>query len=199
MDGSSHAIKGPTGQREPGRENTAVFILPANGAPGTEADTMIRRLLLATSLLPWGVGWAQDPGTPPPATTAQEPQWSIPPRRLDFYAGFRSNGGTNFMMGAKYSRRLPSTRQFAGAGFFEVTFSNPTEFLLGGLFQYMPLNRLLLETGPGVALDGGSDFFWRVSGEYELRARRLFLIPKFYLDFVHGTTVVGYGIAIARH
>jgi hypothetical protein len=38
-----------------------------------------------------------------------------------------------------------------------------------------------------------------VSGEYELRARRLYLIPKFYLDFVNGTTVVGYGIAIGRH
>ena len=62
----------------------------------------------------------------------------------------------------------------------------------------MPLNRLLLETGPGVAIDGGSDFFWRVSGEYELRIRRLFVIPKFYLDFVRGTTVVGYGLAIGR-
>lgn len=159
---------------------------------------MIRRFLLATSLLPWGAGWAQQAATAEPASTAQEPQWSIPERRLDFYAGLRSNGGTNFMLGAKYSRRLPSTRNFAGAGFFEVAFTSPTEFLLGGLFQYMPLNRLLLETGPGVALDGGSDFFWRVSGEYELQIRRLFLIPKAYVDFVHGTTVVGYGLAIGR-
>ena len=159
---------------------------------------MIRRLLLATSLLPWGAGWAQPDGTAAPAATAQEPQWSIPQRRLDLYAGLRSNGGTNFMMGAKYSRRLPTTRTFAGAGFFEVAFASPTEYLLGGLLQYMPANRLLLETGPGVAVDGGSDFFWRVSGEYELQIRRLFLIPKFYLDFVHGTTVVGYGLAIGR-
>ena len=62
----------------------------------------------------------------------------------------------------------------------------------------MPLNRMLLETGPGVALDGGSDFFWRVSGEYELQIRRLFLIPKVYVDFVNSTTVVGYGLAIGR-
>ena len=159
---------------------------------------MIRRLLLATSLLPWGAGWAQQAGPAAPAATAQEPEWSIPPSRLDLYAGLRSNGGTNFMLGAKYSRRLPSTRNFAGAGFFEVAFADPTEFLLGGVFQYMPVNRLLLETGPGVAFDGGSDFFWRVSGEYELQIRRLFLIPKVYLDFVHGTTVVGYGLAIGR-
>ena len=159
---------------------------------------MIRRFLLATSLLPWGAGWAQPADTAAPAATAQEPEWTIPQSRLDLYAGLRSNGGTNFMLGAKYSRRLPSTRNFAGAGFFEVAFTSPTEFLLGGLFQYMPLNRLLLETGPGVALDGGSDFFWRVSGEYELQIRRLFLIPKAYVDFVHGTTVVGYGLAIGR-
>lgn len=175
-------------------------MLPGDGARGEEADAMIRRLLLATSLLPWGAGWAwaQQPDTATRASTAQEPQWSIPERRLDLYAGLRSNGGTNFMMGVKYSRRLPSTRTFAGAGFVEIAFASPTEYLLGGLFEYMPLHRLLLATGPGVAFDGGSDFFWRVSGEYELQIRRLFLIPKFYLDFVHGTTVVGYGLAIGR-
>ena len=159
---------------------------------------MIRRLLLATSLLPWGAGWAQQPDTVAPAAATQEPEWSIPPSRLDLYAGVRSNGGTNFMMGAKYSRRLPTTRTFAGAGFFEVAFSSPTEYLLGALVQYMPVNRLLLETGPGGAFDGGSEFFWRVSGEYQLQIRRLFLIPKVYLDFVDGTTVVGYGLAIGR-
>ena len=106
---------------------------------------MIRRLLLATSLLPWGAGWAQNPGTPAPAAAAQEPEWSIPPSRLDLYAGLRSNGGTNFMLGAKYSRRLPSTRNFAGAGFFEVAFASPTEFCRGAL-QFTPVNRLLLET-----------------------------------------------------
>ena len=160
---------------------------------------MIRRLLLATSLLPWGLAWGQDSVTAAPAATAQEPQWSIPPRRLDFYAGLRSNGGTNFMLGAKFSRRIPNTRTFAGAGLFEVAFTSPTEFLLGALAQWMPVNKLLLETGPGFALDGGSEFFWRVGGEYELQLRRLFIIPKGYVDFVDGTTVFGYGVAIGRH
>ena len=161
---------------------------------------MIRRLLIAMSLslLPWGAAWAQQPDTAAKTTTTQEPEWSIPPRRIDLYAGLRSNGGTSFLMGLKYSRRLPSTTNFAGAGFFEVAFASPTEYLLGALFQYMPLNRLLLETGPGVAIDGGSDFFWRVSGEYELKIRRLSVMPQFYLDFVHSTTVVGYGLAIGR-
>ena len=162
---------------------------------------MIRRLLIAMSLslLPWSALWAQEPDSITPASAAQEPEWSIPPRRLDLYAGLRSNGGTSFLMGLKYSRRLPSTTNFAGAGFFEVAFASPTEYLLGALAQYMPLNRLLLETGPGWAIDGGSDFFWRVSGEYELKIRRLSLIPKFYVDFVQSTTVFGYGLAIGRH
>ena len=159
---------------------------------------MIRRLLLATSLLPWGAAWAQQPDTAATAATAQEPEWSMPRSRFDLYAGLRSNGGTNVMMGAKYSRRLPTTRAFAGAGFFEVAFADPTEYLVGALLQYMPVNRLILETGPGLALDGGSDFLWRVSGEYQLQIRRLALTPKVYLDFVDGTTVLGYGIAIGR-
>jgi len=160
---------------------------------------MIRRLLLATSLLPWGVGWAQQPDTAKAASASQEPTWSIPDRRLDFYAGLRSNSGTHAMVGAKFSRRIPSSRTMAVAGFAEVAFANQTEYLIGALFQVMPVNRLLLETGPGGEFDGGSNFFWRVSAEYELQARKLFIVPKFYLDFVDGTTVVGYGIAIGRH
>ena len=159
---------------------------------------MIRRLLVAASLLPWGVGWAQQTDTTKAATAAQEPTWSMPPRSLDLYVGLRSNGGTHFMMGAKYGRRLPSSRNMGIAGFGEVAFASQTEFLVGALFQIMPVNRLLLETGPGGEFDGGSNFFWRVSGEYELRARKLFIIPKFYLDFVNSTTVVGYGVAIGR-
>ena len=162
---------------------------------------MIRRLVVAASLLPWGVAWAQQTDTTAKApTAAPEPTWSIPERRLDFYAGLRSGGGnTDVMLGAKFSRRIPSTRTMAVAGFTEVAFGDETEFLVGALFQIMPVNRLLLETGPGGEFDGGSNFFWRVSAEYELQARKLFIIPKFYVDFVNGTTVAGYGLAIGRH
>jgi len=160
---------------------------------------MIRRLVIAASLLPWGVGWAQQTDTTKAASAAQEPAWSIPDRSLDFYAGLRSGGGaTDVMLGAKFSRRIPSTRNMAAAGLAEVAFGDETEFLLAALFQIMPVNRLLLETGPGMEFDGGSNFFWRVGAEYELRARKLFIIPKFYVDFVNSTTVVGYGLAIGR-
>ena len=160
---------------------------------------MIRRLLLVASLLPWTTGLAQQARSAAPAAPPlQDAEWTIPDRRLDFYAGLRSNGDTDFMTGVKYSRRLPSARRFAGAGFLEVTFSDPTLYILGGLLQFMPLHRLLLETGPGVALNGGSEFLWRVGAEYELQIDRLLLIPKVYLDFVDGTSVVGYGIAIGR-
>jgi hypothetical protein len=160
---------------------------------------MIRRLVIAASLLPWGVGWAQQTDTTKAASAAQEPAWSIPERSLDFYAGLRSGGGaTDVMLGAKFSRRIPSTRNMAAAGLAEVAFGDETEFLLAALFQIMPVNRLLLETGPGMEFDGGSNFFWRVGAEYELRARKLFIIPKFYVDFVNSTTVVGYGLAIGR-
>jgi len=145
------------------------------------------------------VGWAQQTDTTKAASTTQEPTWSMRERSLDLYAGLRSGGGsTDFMIGGKYSRRLPSSRNVGVAGFGVVAFASQTEFLVGALFQYMPVNRLLLETGPGGEFDGGSNFFWRVSGEYELRARKLFIIPKFYVDFVNSTTVVGYGLAIGR-
>ena len=160
---------------------------------------MIRRLLVAAALLPWGVAWAQQTDTTKTVSAAPEPEWSIPTRSLDFYAGIRSGGGaTDVMLGAKFSRRIPSTRNMAAAGLAEVAFGDETEFLIGALFQLMPVNHLLLETGPGMEFDGGSNFFWRVGAEYELRARKLFIIPKFYVDFVNSTTVVGYGLAIGR-
>jgi len=162
---------------------------------------MIRRLVIAASLslLPWGVAWSQQTDTTKTASASQEPTWAIPTRSLDFYAGIRSGGGaTDVMLGAKFSRRIPSTRNMAAAGLAEVAFGDETEFLLGALFQYMPVNKLLLETGPGMEFDGGSNFFWRVSGEYTLQARKLYIIPKFYVDFVNSTTVVGYGVAIGR-
>lgn len=162
---------------------------------------MIRRLVIAASLslLPLGVALSQQTDTTKTASASQAPTWSMPPRSLDFYAGLRSGGGaTDVMFGLKYGRRLPGKTNMGIAGLAEVAFGNETEFLVGALFQLMPVNHLLLETGPGMEFDGGSNFFWRAGAEYELRARKLFIIPKFYVDFVNSTTVVGYGLAIGR-
>ena len=159
---------------------------------------MKRKLLLTSMLVPVLQAWAQA-GATDSTTSQQQPgqvQVEVPKSSVDFYAGLRSNGGTDFMVGMKYSRRQPEWKAFGGAGFLEIVFADNTEFLLGGLFQFYPTRKLLLETGPGVAFDGGTDFFWRIGGEYVMGGRALTLIPKAYFDFIHGTTVFGYGLAI---
>ena len=156
------------------------------------------RMLLFAVLIPWVGSEAQQAASATPPTAAQqEPQVAAPKNSVDFYAGLRSNGGTDFMTGVEFSRRQPDWKAFGGAAFLEVVWADDTAILLGAMLQFIPFRRLMLETGPGVVFNGGSDFFWRVGGEYELSGRRLSLIPKLYLDFVHGTTVFGYGIAIA--
>jgi hypothetical protein len=158
---------------------------------------MIRRLLLAATMVPFVASWAQQgAAATEPTATAQELQVPVPTSRIDLYAGLRSNGGTDFMMGFKYSHRRPEWKNFGAGGFVEVVFASQTEFLFGALAQFYPTKNLILETGPGFAVDGGSDFFWRVGGEYQLQTARLVLIPKAYFDFIHGTTVFGYGLAI---
>lgn len=159
---------------------------------------MIRRLLVATALIPWMAAGAQQASATDSASAAQEIQVPVPQSRIDLYAGLRSNGGTDFMMGFKYSHRRPEWKNFGAAGFVEVVFANQTEFLFGALAQFIPVPRLILETGPGFAVDGGSEFFWRIAGEYELQTRKLAIIPKAYFDFINGTTVFGYGLAIGR-
>src|SRR4051812_42168619 len=125
----------PTGRAESGRKEYGSPSVRRRTTHG-EADAMIRRLLVAASLLPWGVGGAQQTDTTKAASATQEPTWSIPTRSLDFYAGIRSGGGaTDVMLGAKFSRRIPSTRNMAAAGLAEVAFGDETEFLLGALFQ----------------------------------------------------------------
>ena len=158
---------------------------------------MIRQFVLAAALLPWSAAAAQQAGGTSDSTkAAQEIQVPVPTSRIDIYAGLRSNGGTDFMMGFKYSHRRPEWKQFGGAGFVEVVFSDDIAFLFGALAQFYPTPKLILETGPGFAVNGGSDFFWRIGGEYHLQTSRLVFIPQAYFDFIHGTTVFGYGIAI---
>jgi hypothetical protein len=156
---------------------------------------MIRRLFFAAALVPFAAGWSQQ-ATADSMKTAQEIQVPVPQSRIDLYAGLRSNGGTDFMIGFEYSHRRPEWKNFGAAGFVEIVFASQTEFLFGALAQFIPTPKLVLETGPGFAVDGGSDFFWRVGGEYHLQTARLVLIPKAYFDFIHGTTVFGYGLAI---
>jgi len=157
---------------------------------------MIRRLFFAAALVPFAAGWSQQATTADSLKTAQEIQVPVPQSRIDLYAGLRSNGGTDFMIGFEYSHRRPEWKNFGAAGFVEIVFASQTEFLFGALAQFIPTPKLILETGPGFAVDGGSDFFWRVGAEYHLQTARLVLIPKAYFDFIHGTTVFGYGLAI---
>ena len=161
---------------------------------------MIRRLLVVAVLLPWSAGAQQAHRAALAAdvrSVPQEAEWSIPQSRFEIYAGIRGNDGADFLLGGKYSHRLPGARKWAAAGFTEVVFTDPTLLLFGGLLQWMPINHFLLETGPGLAVyDGGNDFFWRAGAEYELLLDRLSLRPKVYVDFVNSTTVVTYGLAI---
>ena len=162
---------------------------------------MIRRLLLVAMLLPFSAAWTQQvqraalsPGIRP---VPQESEWSMWDSRFEIYAGIRGNDGAEFLVGGKYSHRLPGARKWGAAGFTEVVFSDPTLILIGGLLQWMPVNDFLLETGPGLAIyDGGNDFFWRAGAEYELLLDRLSVRPKVYVDFVNSTSVVTYGLAI---
>ena len=158
---------------------------------------MIRRLVLSAALFPLSAGLAQQSGSATDSANApQEIQVPVPTSRVDLYAGLRSNGGTDFMMGFKYTHRRPDWKNFGAAGFVEVVFSEDIAFLFGALGQVYLMPNLILETGPGFAVNGGSDFFWRVGGEYQLQTQNLVLIPKAYFDFIHGTTVFGYGLAI---
>jgi hypothetical protein len=154
---------------------------------------MIRAFLLAATLVPWVSTLAQESVA---AGSAQEIQVPVPTSRIELYAGFRSNGGTDFMLGAEYTHRRPEWQKFGAAAFFEVVFANQTEFLFGAMAKYFVTPRLTLETGPGMAFNHGTDFLWRIGGEYEFRTRRLSITPMGYFDFVHGTTVFGYGVTL---
>ena len=158
---------------------------------------MMRSLLCAAIIVvPFAEGSAQQPDSVPPASAPQQVEVAVPQSSLEFYAGARSNGGTDFMSGMQYSRRMTG-KPYGGAGFLEIVWSDPTQWLLGALFQFTPTPRLMIETGPGLAINGGTDFLWRIGAEYDLKGRRLSLIPKAFFDFVHGTTVFGYGVAVA--
>jgi hypothetical protein len=153
---------------------------------------MIRVLLVVALLLP-GIGISAQQTTPPPQ---QPPPEAGPKRHIKGYLGFRTDGGTDFVLGAEFSRRQGA--KIGLAGFAELAFAEDLTFIFGGILQWHTRGRLYFETGPGLALDGGSDFFWRVGAGYELAPVGLTITPKAYLDFISGETVLGYGISLGR-
>jgi hypothetical protein len=153
---------------------------------------MIRALLVLTLLLPVAEVSAQEPVPPP----QQPPAEAGPRRHIKGYLGFRTDGSTDFTLGAEFSRRQGGKLGFAG--FAEIMFADDLLFTVGGLLQWHTRGRLYFETGPGFAFDGGSDFFWRVGAGYELSPVGLTITPKAYLDFVSGETILGYGVSLGR-
>jgi hypothetical protein len=138
------------------------------------------------------------------AATASEgadaPQEGGPVRRnhAKLYLGFTSNGGTDFTLGAEFNRRNRGWQNLAVAGFAELVFAEDVEFLLGATLQYYPGNRLVLEAGPGLAFNGGSEVLLRLGAGYELEPLWMTLVPKVHVDFIDGHTTFGYGVAIGR-
>ena len=153
------------------------------------------RALLAAALMTSGLAWTPSNGaaqeTIPPAQTAGRAN------HAQLYGGFTTNGSTEFTAGAKFSRH-EGDRGLALAGFTEVIFADDTQFLLGALLQYHMRGRLVLEAGPGVAFNGGSDFFLRLGAGWAFRPVGLTIEPRVTLDFIHGGTRLGYGVALGR-
>jgi hypothetical protein len=132
----------------------------------------------------------------PARAASQELQVAVPTSRIELYTGLRVNGDTDWMLGAEYLHRRPEWKKFGAAAFLELVFASDLIFMFGATAQYFVTPQLVVETGPGFAVDGGSDFLWRLGAEYELKMTSLSLVPKFYMDFVYGTTIYGFGVAI---
>jgi hypothetical protein len=153
---------------------------------------MIRALLFSALLLPGVSAWAQEPVPPP----QQPPAEAGPRRHVKGYLGFRTNGSTDFTVGAEFVRH--QGRKIGIAGFVELAFADDFYFTLGLLGQWHTRRRLYFETGPGLASGNGTDFFWRVGAGYELAPVGLTITPKAYLDFIAGETILGYGVSLGR-
>ena len=149
----------------------------------------------AAAMITCGLAWTPSHGS------AQEPtpaaQTAARPNHAQLYLGFTSNGSTEFTAGARFSRHT-GDRGLALAGFTEIIFADDTQFLLGALLQYHTRGRLVLEAGPGVAFNGGSDFFFRFGAGWGFRPVGLTIEPRVTLDFIHGGTRLGYGVALGR-
>ena len=152
---------------------------------------MIRALFVSVLLFPGVSAWAQEP-TPP----QQPPAEAGPRRHVKGYLGFRTNGSTDFVVGAEFARRQGQKISFAG--FAEAVFADDFYLTLGVTGQWHTRKRLYFETGPGLAIGDNTDFFWRVGAGYELAPIGLTITPKAYLDFIDGETILGYGVSLGR-
>ena len=153
---------------------------------------MIRALLVSILLYPGVSALAQEP-TPPPQ---QPPAEAGPRRHVKGYLGFRTNGSTDFVVGAEFVRH--QGRKIGFAGFAELVFASDFYATLGVTGQWHTRRRFYFETGPGLAIGSNTDFFWRVGVGYELAPVGLTITPKVYLDFIDGETILGYGVALGR-
>lgn len=157
---------------------------------------MLRALLIAAVLFPHA-GFAQQTFIAAPASAAQETVF-VKPATVAVYMGFTTDGGTDFTLGGEFTVRKPEWKAFGVGAFFDYIFDNNGDFLLGVTAHYfLPRNRLVFEAGPGWAFDG-SDFLFRVGAGYEIARGALVIEPKTYFDFVYGTTLWGFGVAIGR-
>ena len=57
---------------------------------------------------------------------------------------------------------------------------------------------IVLEAGPGFAINDGTEFLFRVGAGYEIERARLTITPKVYFDFIGGDTSIGFVVALGR-
>lgn len=158
---------------------------------------MKQALLIAAILFPCATGLAQQTVSLSSASAAQETVY-VKPATVAVYMGFTTDGGTDFTLGGEFTVRKPAWKAFGAGAFFSYIFSNNGDFILGATAHYfLPRNKFVLEAGPGWAFDG-SDFLFRVGAGYEIARGALVIEPKTYFDFVYGTTLWGFGVAIGR-
>ena len=88
------------------------------------------------------------------------------------YLGLTVDHDAFFTLGAEYSRRQPEWKAWGGTAFLELIFASDVEFLIGATVNYY-LQNLVFETGPGLLLSHGTEFFWRIGAGYQIQAATL--------------------------
>ena len=123
---------------------------------------MIRALIASILLLPGVSALAQEPAPPPPQ---QPPADAGPTRHIKGYLGSRTNGSTDFVLGAEFVKH--QGRRLGFSGFGELVFADDFYVTLGVTGQWFTRGRLYFETGPGFTLGDITDFFWRLGAGYQ--------------------------------